>query len=497
LSGSSPKRSGPGDSPATGRAGTNSSRDPGEERERGETRSYGSGARILSLGIAATGLLTFAFFSIASHVLSAAEAERVDVLWSVMFVVISVIYRPVEQLLSRTIAERRAHGHTEHPLLGPIAIQAGFALAFLVIALALRTELIENVFDHYSALYYVLVVGTLAYAGSYFARGWLAGHEYFALYGGLVLLEAGSRVCFALAVALGIASGQTAVALGIAAAPLLSLVVVPAAFARRGHERHHASAPITVDEADAALAGPGTEGAQETAAGRSSIGGELSLRRGGHFALWVAGIMLSEQTLLNAAVLTVYATSNQSLAGIVFNVMLISRAPLQLFQAIQTSLLPHLTGLETKEGHAAFARAIHITVLAIIAFAAAVALGLLIVGPFVMSRLFGQHYAYNRFGLAVIGLGMGMHLASGALNQAALARNRARAAATCWLIAAVVFLAWMFIPAISEQVLRAEIGYAGAAALLALLLWTLYRQGSRSTGRSVAQSAPAARAIAR
>jgi len=74
-------------------------------------RSYGSGARILSIGIASTGLLTFAYFSIASHVLGPASAKRIDVLWSVMFVIISVIYRPIEQLLSRTIAERRARGH--------------------------------------------------------------------------------------------------------------------------------------------------------------------------------------------------------------------------------------------------------------------------------------------------------------------------------------------------------------------------------------------------
>jgi O-antigen/teichoic acid export membrane protein len=479
-------------------------------------RSYGSGARILSIGIAATGLLTFAYFSISSHVLGAAAAEHIDVLWSVMFVVISVIYRPVEQLLSRTIAERRAHGHVEHPLRVPIALQAGFALAFLVVALALRMDLLDNVFDHYTALYDVLVIGTLAYAGSYFARGWLAGNEYFALYGGLVLMESTSRICFALAVALGIASGQTAVALGIAAAPLLSLVVVPAAFARRGHERGGAPGPtpITVDEAEAALAGPGTEAAQEAAAhpsGHAPSGGRgpsrghtpsgdrgpsrghtpggdrapsggrggLSLRRGGRFALWVSGIMLSEQTLLNAAVLTVYATSDQALAGIVFNVMLIARAPLQLFQAIQTSLLPHLTGLEAKEGHAAFARAIRLTVLAIATFAAAVALGLLIVGPFVMRHvLFGQHYTYGRFGLALIGIGMGLHLASGALNQAALARDRAREAAACWLIAAVVFLAWMLTPAVGDQVLRAELGYCGATGLLALLLALLYRRGT-------------------
>jgi O-antigen/teichoic acid export membrane protein len=466
-----------------------------------QSRSYGSGARLLSVGIAATGLLTFAYFSIASHVLSAEAAQRLDVLWSVMFVVISVIYRPVEQLLSRTIAERRARGHAEHPLRVPIALQAGFALVFLLVALALHEQLIDRVFDGYSALYYVLLVGTLAYAGSYFARGWLAGHQYFGLFGALVLMESTSRICFALAAALGVTSGQTAVALGIAVAPLVSLVVVPAAFARTARERHssrrapsdrpaggaagraardaqetwHAAGPaFTVDEADAALAGPGTEGVQEVAAHD-----ELSLSRGGRFALWVSGIMLSEQTLLNASVLTVDALSpDKALAGIVFNVMLIARAPLQLFQAIQTSLLPHLTGLEAKEGHAAFAHAIRLTVLAIAAFAAAVALGLLAIGPFAMSHvLFGQTYAYNRFGLAVVGVGMGMHLASGTLNQAALARNRARAAALCWLTAAVVFLVWMLTPAVSEQVLRAEIGYLGATTVLALLLAVLYRRG--------------------
>ncbi len=89
----------------------------------------------------------------------------------------------------------------------------------------------------------MLLVGTLAYAGSYFARGWLAGHQYFGLFGALVLMESTSRICFALAVALGVTSGQTAVALGIAAAPLLSLVVVPAAFARAGRERRSPGGP--------------------------------------------------------------------------------------------------------------------------------------------------------------------------------------------------------------------------------------------------------------
>jgi O-antigen/teichoic acid export membrane protein len=434
-------------------------------------RSYGSGARILSLGIASTGVLTFAYFALASHVLSSLGAKRIDVLWTVMFIVISVIYRPVEQLLSRSIAERRARGHAEQSLRGAIAIQAGFALAFLVAALVTRGALINHVFDHYSALYYVLLVGTLAYAASYFARGWLAGHEYFALYGGLVLMEAFSRLCFALAVAIGIAHGQTAVALGIAAAPLVSLVVVPAAFARHSGERRGAPA---LEEVDAALAGPAAEGVQEAVAAD-----ELKVGGGWDFALVVSGIMLAEQTLLNAAVLTVDATSvKRALAGPVFNVLLIARAPLQLFQAIQTSLLPHLTGLEATAGHAAFARAIRITVAAIAAFSLTVALALLAAGPFVMSHLFGQHYSYNRFGLAAIGLGMGFHLCAGALNQSALARGHARTAALCWLAVAGAFVGWMFTHAISNEVLRAEVGYAGATAVLAAALALVYRRGS-------------------
>jgi hypothetical protein len=74
---------------------------------------------------------------------------------------------------------------------------------------------------------------------------------------------------------------------------------------------------------------------------------------------------------------------------------------------------------------------------------------------------------------------MGLHLVSGALNQAALARDRARAAGVCWLLAAGAFLAWMFAPAVADELLRTEIGYAGATGLLALMLWALYRRGPR------------------
>jgi len=434
------------------------SRPPAPVTRAASGSDYGRGARVLSIGIATTGLVTFAYFALAAHALTAVEYKRISLVWSIMFVVASVIYRPIEQLLSRTIADRRARGLTGgHNLRVPLLIQGAFALAFLLIALALRDVLQNDLFDGSPALYWVLVVGVLAYAASYFARGFLAGHQRFELYGLLVFLEAISRVCFALAVVVGVSSGQSAVAIGMAVAPLMSLLVVPWFFARRTAE-------------------PPDAGAVED--GEGGLEGGLTLRRGLGFAAAVFAIMVAEQTLLNAAVLTVEGTSGDAvLAGIVFSVLLIARAPLQLFQAIQGSLLPHLAALQATAGAGEFRRAIRITVLAIAGFALAVSLGLFAIGPPVVRGLFDIDRDIARGGLALVGLGMGFHLVAGTLNQAALARGQALGAALAWLLTAGAFVAWMLSPAIEDQLLRTEVGYCGATAALAALLAAVYRSG--------------------
>ncbi|MGB0094981.1 MAG: hypothetical protein WBP81_20905 [Solirubrobacteraceae bacterium] len=426
---------------------------------------------MLSIGVASTGIFTFLYLATASHVLDPSSYSRISLCWAIMFVILSVIYRPIEQLLSRMIADRRARGLHGHPLRIPAMIQFGFALVFLVAALALRDEIEQGVFDGSSSLYWILVIGVLAYAASYFARGWLAGHERFALYGGLVFLESTSRFLFALAVAVGIGSGQGFVGLGMAVAPFASLCVIPFAFSRV-RVRGLAGVPA----ADAALEGPAHGQLEEAAT-------DLTLKHGAGFAASVVGIMLAEQTLMNAGVLIVAANSGgvaltAGLTGFVFNVMLIVRAPLQLFQAIQTSILPHLTGLEARASADEFHRAIRTTVLVIVGFSSAVALGLLIIGPFVMNALLGNKgFHYGRIGLAVVGLGMGFHLISGTLNQAALARGRAREAAIAWLCSGALFVLIVATKTISSEVERVEVGYFISTLVLSGLLWAVYRRG--------------------
>src|ERR687894_1108433 len=96
-------------------------------------RSYGRGAAVLSVGIGATGLITFAYFSLASHSLPEAEYGRITLLWSAMFITVSVLYRPVEQLLSRTIADHDARGvRGNHHLRVAATIQGALGLLFAI-----------------------------------------------------------------------------------------------------------------------------------------------------------------------------------------------------------------------------------------------------------------------------------------------------------------------------------------------------------------------------
>ena len=427
---------------------------------------YGRGAAILSVGIGVTGLVTYAYFSLASHSLSDDDYGGITLLWSAVFIVVSVLYRPVEQLLSRTISERDAQGRTgsEH-LRVAATIQLALGAAFAVAALALRGPLEDDLFDGSSTLYWVMIAAVLSYAASYFARGFLAGHRRFGLYGLLVFLEATSRVMFALAVVLGIAEGQSVVALGILAAPLFSLAVVPWALRRR------------LASGAAAEAEAGADAAQE------AEGPQFTLSQGAGFAVAVLLIMLAEQTFLNAGPLLVRATEGDegvALAGFAFNVLLIARAPLQLFQSIQTSILPHLTRASAAGDEAEFRRALRTTLLAIAGFAAAVALVMVAIGPWVMELFFGDSDSYERGGLALVAVGMGLYLAAATLNQAALARGLTKQAAACWVASAAAFVVMLLLPGFEDPILQLELAYVAGALLLCGALYALYARGSVS-----------------
>jgi O-antigen/teichoic acid export membrane protein len=247
------------------------------------------------------------------------------------------------------------------------------------------------------------------------------------------------------------------IALGVAVAPFVSLTIIPLAIVRGSRGRQPKPAPPTEDGASP----------------------EFTLAHGSGFAGAVLLIMLAEQTFLNAGPLLVNASIGAAAAGFIFNVLMIARAPLQLFQAVATSLLPHLTRLragggEAAQGEEAFRLSVRSTLWAIAGFTALVAAAVAAAGPELMQIAFGDKFTYDRAGLLIVTGGMGLYLCAATLNQAALAQGQVRRAAICWVACAVLFLAWN-LTSVLDEFRRIEVGFTLAAGLLAILLYLLYR----------------------
>ncbi len=419
------------------------------------TAEYGRLASFLAVGVGLTGLITYAYFLIASHVLSKPDYGQITVLWSAVFITISTLYRPIEQLLSRHISERRATGEAiGEPMRVASTIQLGLSLFFAVAALALRGPIQNDLLEGNETLYWVFFSAVLFYAASYFARGFLAGSQRFGLFVALILSESCFRTVFAVMVAVGVLSGQSAVAIGITAAPALSLMVVPFAFARRA--KQESRQPASVPDGDQA---------------------DFSFKKGGGFAAAVLVIMFSEQAFLNAGPLIVRGLQGAAAAGFIFNVLMIARAPLQLFQSVSTSILPHLTTLHasgSEESEREFRQTVRMVLLGLAAFTAAAFVFMGLVGPKAMQIAFSNKFSYDRAGLLLVTIGMGLYLCSVTVNQACIAQGQVRRAAARWIACAALFIGWNFVPLVSDEFRRVEIGFVLAAGLLFSLLYYAY-----------------------
>jgi O-antigen/teichoic acid export membrane protein len=420
---------------------------------------YGKTASFLAIGVGLTGVITYVYFFIASHVLSKPDYGQITVLWSAVFITISTLYRPIEQLLSRNIAQHTVKGEPISSTMRVAStIQLGLSLTFAVVALALRGPIQNGVLEGNETLYWVFFSAVLFYAASYFARGFLAGSKRFGLFVALILSESCFRTIFAVLVAVSILSGQSAVAIGIVAAPALSLMVVPFAFARRARrEQDAAPAQAASDDDDSSV----------------------SMAKGGGFAAAVLVIMFSEQAFLNAGPLVIRGLEGAAAAGFIFNVLMIARAPLQLFQAVSTSILPHLTSLHTSEEPGSedeFHRSVRMVLLGLVAFTTLALLFMAAVGPKAMQIAFSNKFTYDREGLLLVTLGMGLYLGSVTVNQACIAQGQVRRAAARWITCAALFIGWNFVPLVSNEFRRVEIGFLLAAGVLFSLLYYVYRR---------------------
>ncbi len=428
-----------------------------------EARSYARSAGVLTAALATAGALAYAFFAVASHTLDRDDYGRIVVLWSAVYLTISTLFRPVEQLLSRTIAELEERGRpTAHVLKVAAAIQLALAAVFVIVALLARKSLQDDLFDGESLYFWTLVGAVVAFSASYYARGYLAGSRRMGSYAVLMIVEGFARFVLALVVAIGIVEGAAPVVIGIGLAPLVSLLVVPFALRRR------------LVTQNAGRSGSGASIAVEATP-------DFTLAQGSGFAAAVLLIMLSEQIILNSGPLFARVNEGAAAAGFIFNVLMVARAPVVLFQAVAASLLPHLTRLRSRGNETAeeaFRLSIRMTIAVIVGFAAVTLLAVLAVGPQAMQIAFGDNFEYDRAELGLVALGMGFYLVAATLNQAALAQGQVRRAAVCWVVCALAFVGWNLVPVL-DTFARIELGFAASAALLCALLFAVSRAPER------------------
>jgi O-antigen/teichoic acid export membrane protein len=404
------------------------------------------GAVLLSGATVASGILAYAYHVLAARVLGPEAYGLVAVLWAALFLLVVVLFRPLEQTTSRALADRLARGQEVRSVL-----RAMFWI-YLVLAVtigivgALGWGLIgDRLFLGDSSYTAALVVGLAAYGVAYVLRGVCAGAGWFNGYALLLVSDGAVRVLFVVPL-LFVASRDLAAAAMVAAA--VGSVALPVLIGRRvlGPLVHRGEgSPFHVGAAVA-------------------------------FAWPAAVLAVADQVLVNGGPLLVMLGGGANVgkvAGLVFAATMLVRIPVFVFQGIATSMLPNLTRLHATAERALFRRAVLRAAGGLAGVAAVIVVTAAAIGPEALQTVYGSEYTAGRLELALLGVGVGCYLATSTFSQALLALDCGRIAALGWVVSAVVFLgAYALIP--GEALFRVSTAFAlGTAVAVPLLGYAL------------------------
>src|SRR4051794_30508878 len=149
--------------------------------------------------MAASGVLTYAFQILAARRLGADEFGRIAVLWGGVFLLAIVVFRPLEQLLSRTIAHRLAQSDEIRSVLRLVALVVTVVFALIIGgSLATWSLVTDRLFGGNGFLTAMLLAGTVFYGLQYIVRGLLGGVRWFEGYASILLADGGGRLVVAL-----------------------------------------------------------------------------------------------------------------------------------------------------------------------------------------------------------------------------------------------------------------------------------------------------------
>lgn len=340
-------------------------------------------------GLIMSGIGAYVFLIIGRHALGKEAFGTLNQLWFATFALTPGFFLPLEQELGRALSHRRTLGEGARPLVRRAAILgAVLVLLVVVVLLALSPFLVKHVFHGNVTLMFGLILAVIGGASAHFFRGMFAGTGRFAGYG--IVFGADGFFRVALSVVLAIIGVKAVGAYGL-------LVGIPPFIAL-------------------SLAWPRNRLRFEP--GPEAPWSELTPNLGWLLLGSVAAAFLVNAGPLAANLLATSAEKKTIVPD--FNSgVLISRVPLFLFQAVQAALLPKLTRLATSGAYGEFRSGFRKLVILVSAVAVAGTVGAMVIGPFVLRKMFSA--SLTSLDLGLLALAAGLYMLAVAYGQAVIA----------------------------------------------------------------------------
>ena len=417
---------------------------PATRRERAPALA---GAWIVSAGMLASGLLIYVFHAGAARALGSTAYGHIAVLWAAMFLVVIVVFRPLEQASARAIADRQARGEDARQVVRSVLLLGLCAFAILTPLTLLAWGAVTNgLFAGDDRMTAWLLVGIVSYGIAYISRGLITGARWFAGYGIGLMADAVSRLLIAVPL-LFVASLPVAAA-AVTVAGLVG-AVVPLLVGRKHIE-------------------PVFEG---------TPGEDFKLGRTLRFAAPASTIAAADQLLVNCSpLLVVLEGGSAEVAGLVFAATMLVRVPTYVFQGLASSILPNLTRLNAGENSDRFRRATVETAVFLAGAGAVIVAFAAVVGPEALRMIYGPDFDAGRGSLVLLGVGVAFYLSATTFSQALLALECSGRASIAWIVSAVLFVSLYFtLP--GAELERVSLAFAVATLVdLVLLAGLLHRR---------------------
>lgn len=402
-----------------------------------------SGTTTVGVGLVVNGVMAFVFLGLTARVLGAEAFAPLGVLWASIYIVGPGFFLPLEQEVARGLANRWARGIGTGTLVRQAGtIGAGLVAVLLVLTAAASVWLLTHLFSDEILILIGFAVALPAYALAHLVRGELAGLGRFRGYA--VYFGAENTVRFAGSLVLAIVGVKVAGPYGVVlgAAPFVAVWLA------------------LMGEKDLTSEGPDAPWDELT----SALG---SLLAASVFAAF----------LVNAGTLAVRVLADDTQdheAGVFLVGLTIARVPLFLYQAVQASLLPHLSALAGAGRYSEFRGRLGRLLGAVAALGILGTLVAFLIGPPVIRLLFGPDFDLTRRDLALLAAGSASIMLATALGQSLIALSSQRRVAIGWFLGVVAFVT--FVALGNDLFLRVELGILGGSLVAAVAMGLFTRQ---------------------